>query len=323
MSDIIRRIERKLGVEKIASLLGDELDPSDLQSLMLEVSKKVAARRNPKTVLADYRSNRFCQPATADPLQLMEWDRIALSNLPANFQSLELSPLCPLATVSTLTPISQDWVVTTTRNTEVLSDPTNVLALECAIRRQQLARAERSRESTVNLAATQRTVRSQKMGSPMMKAHFRLFSLCSAGRDTGNLKFETAAFSAHIGFYLKCLRRYLGETVPLRVAIFDLEKHESFKTKILSTMVEGLKIVTGHLTVELSNKPEKAKGYYGQARFHLYATSPSQGEIELADGGDTDWTQRLLGNAKERLVISGIGTERLCENFKTAEASSQ
>jgi hypothetical protein len=30
------------------------------------------------------------------------------------------------------------------------------------------------------------------------------------------------------------------------------------------------------------------------------------------DGGAVDWTQRLLSNAKERLVISGIGSERLC-----------
>jgi hypothetical protein len=33
--------------------------------------------------------------------------------------------------------------------------------------------------------------------------------------------------------------------------------------------------------------------------------------LELVDGGSTDWTQQLLGNRKERLLISGLGLERL------------
>jgi hypothetical protein len=35
----------------------------------------------------------------------------------------------------------------------------------------------------------------------------------------------------------------------------------------------------------------------------------------LVDGGFTNWTQQLLSNQKERLLISGIGTERLCSVF--------
>jgi hypothetical protein len=54
------------------------------------------------------------------------------------------------------------------------------------------------------------------------------------------------------------------------------------------------------------------KGYYPSLCFHIFMES-SSGEIpELADGGAVDWTQRLLGNAKERLVISGIGSESVC-----------
>jgi len=34
-------------------------------------------------------------------------------------------------------------------------------------------------------------------------------------------------------------------------------------------------------------------------------------ELEIADGGFTDWTQRLSGNQKERLLISGMGLELL------------
>lgn len=33
--------------------------------------------------------------------------------------------------------------------------------------------------------------------------------------------------------------------------------------------------------------------------------------LRRADGGYTDWTQRLSGNRKERFLISGLGLELL------------
>ena len=33
--------------------------------------------------------------------------------------------------------------------------------------------------------------------------------------------------------------------------------------------------------------------------------------IEVGDGGLVDWTQALVGSAKERLMISGLSLERL------------
>jgi hypothetical protein len=33
--------------------------------------------------------------------------------------------------------------------------------------------------------------------------------------------------------------------------------------------------------------------------------------FEIADGGLVDWTQRLVPSRKERLMISGLGVERL------------
>ena len=44
--------------------------------------------------------------------------------------------------------------------------------------------------------------------------------------------------------------------------------------------------------------------------------------MELIDGSDTDWTHRLPNNAKERLVASGIGSERLCQEFMLVTRSS-
>ena len=38
----------------------------------------------------------------------------------------------------------------------------------------------------------------------------------------------------------------------------------------------------------------------------------------LIDGGMTDWTARLISNRKERLLISGIGTEFACKRYRAA-----
>jgi hypothetical protein len=36
----------------------------------------------------------------------------------------------------------------------------------------------------------------------------------------------------------------------------------------------------------------------------------------LIDGGLADWTQQLMNNRKERLMTSGLGSERLCACFR-------
>src|SRR5207244_1682706 len=124
----------KLLVKTIdASILSDRLAPTDLQPLLLEVSARRAKRRDPKALLDDHVSNRFTQPSVSNPRCLLEWDRVAFSKLPKDFRLVELSPVCPLGAASVLSPISQDWIVSTIRNTEVVADSTNVLALECAV----------------------------------------------------------------------------------------------------------------------------------------------------------------------------------------------
>ena len=53
-----------------------------------------------------------------------------MSLLPPEYEPVELSPLAPLGTSSVVGTVHQNKVVSTSRNSEVLSDPTNVLALE-------------------------------------------------------------------------------------------------------------------------------------------------------------------------------------------------
>ena len=63
--------------------------------------------------------------------------------------------------------------------------------------------------------------------------------------------------------------------------------------------------------VEIGFEQEpQASGYYRGVQFKLYILRDG-GEREIADGGFVDWTQRLLENRKERLLISGFGLELL------------
>jgi hypothetical protein len=313
--DLIRRIEREAGVPDLAQILADRLGPTDLQSLLMEVYGQMAKRRPPTALLSEYRSNRFAQPSRSDPAKLLEWDSVAFSRLPKGFQAIELSPVSPLGTISLVAPISQDWVISTIRNSEVVADPTNVLALECAARRREMTISSPSTRATpVRLAASHRVVRAQRYDSPKAKAHFRLFSLCTAGRTTGGLRFEIEALSEHISFYLECLRVFLGPRVRLRVSIADQAGDPQHKVA-LSALIDALKQKFPHVETGSDRSRKDTGDYYRRFRFNVSATSADGEELELVDGGDTDWTQKLLNNAKERLVISGIGTERACENF--------
>lgn len=314
MRDIIRRIEREAGVQNLSGVLAHRIKPTDLQSLLLEVYRERVKHRNLNAIFSDYASNSFTRPSRCDPVRLLEWDRIAFSHLSKRFHAIELSPLSPLGSVTCLASISQDWILTTIRNMEVVADPTNALALECALRRKELLRFESTNATTVNLACSQRVVRTQRFRSPDAQQHFRLFSLCSAGRNTGNLRFEINAMTEHIRFYLRSLRDFLGSIIPLRTTVIDLHP-ESHDDTIFKAPIEKLKKEFDDVDTSLEKAKPEETDYYRHLRFHVYATAPREHEMELVDGGDTDWTQKLLNNAKERLVTSGIGTERLCEKF--------
>ena len=321
-SSIIKRIERDAGVPGLAEILTNRLAPTDLQSLLLEVHGRRAKRREPKALIEDHISNRFTRPSVSNPLRLLEWDRIAFSLLPAGFNPIELSPVCPLGTVSVLSPISQDWTISTVRNTEVVADSTNVLAIECAVRRREQRNFSSGKAAPVHLASTHRLLRGQKFGvSPGTRQHFRVFTLCSAGRDPGNLRFETETLGLQIGFYLAALREFLGTKIALRVAVSDFGSTAA-RPVVQSEVVEKLQSTHKKVRIGIDQDRKQGRGYYGELCFKIFATLTKGREHELVDGGDVNWTQKLLNNAKERLIISGCGSERLCELFSLAGSAT-
>ena len=320
MTSITDRVERELGVPGIASLLAERLEPSDLQSLLLDVYRRVAKRRAVASMLADHTTNRFVRPSTFSPVELLEWDRVAFSVLRSDFDAVELSPVCPLGASAAIGGLAQDRAVSTIRNTEVVADSTNVLALEAAIRRRAHKGADPRSSAGVHLAASHRLLRAQHYDNPKLSSHFRVFSLCSAGRDRGGFEFETDVLGIHIATYLAAIRTFLGASIRLRVLLTVLDP-----SPLLADAAEALleRVRRDFAGVEAALEPTRTVGraYYRTLCFWIYGAIDAAEPVQLADGGCVDWTQRLLSDAKERLVISGVGSDRICGMRRELEGS--
>lgn len=195
-SKIVDRILAETGVPKLFSVLAEELPLSDLQSLLLEVYQARSAALGEKDLVA--RSQRgLMTPSKVDARLLHQFDQAAY-HAGDGFEAIELSPVGPLGLNRVLGEVGQNNVLTTIRNAEVLGDATMAMALECARRRKGA-----DNKAVVRLCNSQRLIRMQPFDLPDYVPHFRLFSMVSAGRDTGGNTFEVEHLGEHVRFYLR------------------------------------------------------------------------------------------------------------------------
>jgi hypothetical protein len=68
--------------------------------------------------------------------------------------------------------------------------------------------------------------------------------------------------------------------------------------------------VAADVTYEPWDDRQAGRDYYPSVCFKVEGVWDGQ-QLEVGDGGIVDWTQRLLGSTKERLITSGIGLDRL------------
>jgi hypothetical protein len=304
VSDAARRIEREAGVavEALAALA-----PSELRSLLLEVTR-AHAQRSPADVLAQYERDRTVLPEPTDARTLHALRGRAL-DAAADFEALELAPVAPLATNAALGGIDQNNVLSTTRNSEVLADPTSALALECAVRR-------RRGGPTVRLCALQRVIRMQAIeDKPGLTPHFLLLALVSAGRGPSFARDELVA---HVRVYQRLLPEGRVEFAHTRLTPAD--------GPIVKAMQDGPSELVDTPPADAPGILHELAEALPEARFDLlrrqglgYYDGPmlrfSAGGYALADGGLVDWTQRMLSNRKERLLISGFGLGLMAARF--------
>jgi hypothetical protein len=128
------RVWRQLEGAPRAALEHD-LSQADLQTLLLDVASQRAAAVTPARLMRRWRQDRYVMPSASDPRKVWRTEARLWALLPEEFTGVELSPVTPLGTCAALGPVSQNRVISTIRGSEVVSDPTNVLAVEAAWRR--------------------------------------------------------------------------------------------------------------------------------------------------------------------------------------------
>ena len=282
--------------------LNEGLAASALWSLLLGVMEQ-RARRKPAALLEQWGKDRFVQPCAIDQRTLHELDAHLLAAAQA-FEAIELAPLAPLGACSSVAVTSQNRIVSTARGTEVVSDPTNVLALESARRLRKNAAAE------IRLATSHRCTRAQAVpNQPGFAAHFRMFCLTSAAHERKDHAFVTDALCEHIRTHWAALDRLEqhGYSFPQRtLKLLSTPERSHLAERIAAALP---RTPATHAPLE--------HGYYDGIRFMIDASTRDGARIPLVDGGAFDWLRKLGANDKLAFVASGMGSQLAAYAFRS------
>ena len=283
---------------EVRDALASGLPSSEVWSLLLDVVEARAGARTVASLHEQWKQDRFVQPCSVDQRVLHEIDGHLLAAA-ASFEAVELSPVAPLGVCSSVGLASQNKIVSTVRGTEVVSDPTNVLALECARRLRENSAA------LVRLTTNHRCLRAQEVPKkPGFAAHFRMFCLASAGHERENRQFTTDALIEHINTHLSALKRLAEHG-------YAVGEH---KVRLLATAANiqlADRIAAGVSAAHSVSvqRQELDHPYYDGIRFMIDVRVPNGPEIPLIDGGAFDWLRKLASNRKMVFVASGMGSQ--------------
>ena len=288
--------------------LREGLAGSALWSLLLGVMEQRARRRTPAELLEQWRQDRFVRPCEIDQRTLNRLDAELLAAA-AQFEALELAPLAPLGTCSVTALTSQNRIVSTARGTEVVSDPTNVLALESVRRLRDDPGAE------IKLATSHRCTRAQAVpDQPGFAAHFRIFCLTSAAHERKDHAFVAAALVEHIRTHwaaLDRLERHGYSFSERRLKLLSTPQRRHVAERIAAAL-PSVEVLHAELTHE----------YYAGLRFMIDVVTDSGASLPLVDGGAFAWLRTLGANDKLAFVASGLGSQLAAFAFRRTGASS-
>jgi hypothetical protein len=286
--------------------LAGALPAARLWSLLLEVIEARAAARHTADLTAQWDRDRFVQASAVDQRGQLEIDGHLLAAA-SGFESIELSPVAPLGVCSLLGPASQHKVLSALRGTEVVSDPTNVLALECA------RRLRHDPATSVHLATSHRCVRAQEVPKlPGFSAHFRMFCLVSAGLERPNHGFVVDALVRHVTTMMDALDRLAAHGF-------------AFPDRRVTVLATAVKAELGDRIAASTGQPAVTRAvlehpYYDGLRFQIAARSSDGVEIPLVDGGAFDWVAKLTANRRAQYVASAMGSQLAALQFRARPA---
>ncbi|MWV42539.1 hypothetical protein GRF59_02755 [Paenibacillus sp. HJL G12] len=306
LSADLERILNRLEKSDLITLLTERISSSDLNTLLLKVFNEKVRKSSPNDLLKRYTENRFVHPANVEPLQLkqLEMDILKVA-VNQGVSPLQLSPVAPLGSTSVVGTVDQNKVISALRGTEVVSDATNLIALHIA---DLIKYHKSSREDYMRFCTTHRHVRAQYFGdSPGMLAHFHLFCMVTSGVDQGSYDFEKKSLWEHIEIYRTIFKSLFNSKIEV---IFSERGGYKDSAGLVSRITDYGESFELNDVVISTGSPQKENQYYKGLQFTIKTVIEDK-EYYIGDGGFVDWTQKMLGTKKERLLISAIGLDRL------------
>ncbi|MFD2570252.1 hypothetical protein ACFSUS_06370 [Spirosoma soli] len=307
---IVERILARLGRPDLVNILANDLSNSELNSVLMDVFSRKTGQLSPPELLKSYRSNRFVSPADIDVLGLRELENtVYVTFNQLGFTPVELSPVAPLGSCSVVATADQNKILSANRNTEVMADATNALALYIADLKHSGAWQYQSPTDRLHMSTIHRHLRTPPVPKlPGFRPHFKIACLVTSGKDTGSYQFEKEALSEHIAATTALFRERLG----INKLAFRLLPRKGYPDPV--ALVQLLRDYVGQqheqVAVKAATDTVGDNNYYKGLQYKIDIEVAGQ-TIEIGDGGFVDWTQQLLQNKKERLLTTGIGIELL------------
>lgn len=281
-----------------------EFSLSDLTSILLTVFSHKTDKMKPADVLKRYETNAYVKASGSCPITMNELSHAFLKDaVEAHVEPVLLSPVAPLGGCAAVAPVSQNKILSCLRGVEVLADATNVMALEIALRI-----GKKGQKHPVDLCAVHQLIRVQTLKSDYLP-YFTAFCRVTSGRDCGSYRFEGEALLRHIGFYKTFFKKHFAKEVAVAVCprTKGYKDNEGFISCILALLKEELPETAIRL-----QQSDQDNSYYSGLQFNLFVELHGR-EMPVIDGGFVDWTQQLLEDKKERLLISGIGLDLILD----------
>jgi hypothetical protein len=304
MSEIVERILDKVGdMELIDKLLA--LPNSDFNSLILKVFQSQAGKATPVEMVKAFQSNRFSVPSELDPVayHILETEFLSLAQ-EQGMKPVLLSPAATFASSSVFDCVDQNNVVSAARGTEILSDPTNMLAIIIA---EKLKNKRTDNATSIHYCATTRVLRAQVFPNTGRHfAHFGVFCIVSSGKDSGSYGCERALLQKQLSFYKKLLLDKYDANLSI---VLRKRRGYSDADGFLSRMEELIRDEFPETPLSFDLEHED-NNYYKGISYNIIMERDGS-KIEIGDGGFVDWIQRMTNNKRERCLISGIGLDRL------------
>lgn len=234
---MLQSISKELGVPNLLEILSTT-PMRRLQPILVHAFKNRARVRKPTELLREYeKKQEFFGISSMAQIELYRFVLTCHEATRSTFENVQTSPIAPFGLNAALSMVSQNNTLSSIRGSEVVSDLTSQLALECSMRRKRnIAQQDKS---AVHISTSGRVLRLQPFdNSKGYMQHFNLFALCSSGPNISSRSgFAVLSLQKHIATLLKvisALHREGYKSSDITVKISDM--------RFLNQLIDAIKL---------------------------------------------------------------------------------